>query len=269
MVTKKTEKKQHKISEKKVQAVKEIAKLIDSKNTFMIATTYNLLSHQFQAIRKSLRGKAEVRFVKKNVALKAIEASKREGIQDLAKYVTESPALIISDEDPYAVATILSDIKYPARAKTGQNAKEDIVIQAGPTDLMPGQVLTELGNVGLKAGIVGGKVTIKETHVLVKKGEKIPKTASDILMKLEITPFTIELEPVAAYDASSGKVYNGLKIDKAGALAKLKESFSSAFQFAIKIGYPTQDTISQILVNAEREAIAMNNLTTTHTTEGQ
>ena len=269
MVNQKLEKKGHKISEKKVKIVKELAKLIDSKRTFMVASTFNLLSPQLQAIRKKLRGKAEVKFVKKNVALRAIEASKREGIKEISKYVTESPALIISEEDAYDLATILSENKYPARAKTRQNAKADIVIEAGPTDLMPGPILTELGNAGLKAGIVGGKVTIKEKHVLVKKGDVIPKTASDILMKLEITPFTIELEPLAAYDANSGKVYSGLKIDKEGTLARLKEAFSSAFQFAIKIGYPNSDTIGQILINAEREAIAMNSLTTTHTTEGQ
>lgn len=269
MVKQKLEKKGHKISEKKVKTVKELAKLIDSKKTFLVASTFNLQSYQLQAIRKKLRGKAEVKFVKKNVALRAIESSKREGIKEISKYVTESPALIISDEDAYDLSTILSENQYPARAKTGQNAKTDIVVSEGPTDLMPGAVLTELANVGLKAGIVGGKVTIKEKHVLVKKGDVITKPASDILMKLEITPFTIELEPVAAYDASSGKVYCGLKIDKQATLAKLKEAFSSAFQFAIKIGYPNSETIGQILINAEREAIAMNSLTTTHTTEGQ
>jgi len=269
MVNQKLEKEGHKISEKKVKTVKELANLIDSKRTFIVASTFNLLSPQLQAIRKKLRGKAEVKFVKKNVALRAIEVSKRDGIKEISKYVTESPALIISDEDAYDIATILSENKYPARAKIGQNAKADIVVQEGPTDLMPGAILTELANAGLKSGIVGGKVTIKERNVLVKKGEVISKIASDILMKLEITPFTIELEPVAAYDASNGKVYSGLKIEKEETVARLKETFSSAFQFAIKIGYPTSETIGQILINAEREAIAMNSLTNTHTMEGQ
>jgi len=269
MVHTKLVKKGHKISAKKIETVKELTKLIDSKRTFMVASTYNLLSHQLQAIRKNLRATGEVKFVKKNVALRAIETSKREGIKELAKFVTESPALIMSDDDPYDIATILSENKYPARAKLGQNAKEDIVVPEGPTDLMPGAVLTELANAGLKAGIVGGKVTIKEKHTIVKKGEVIPKTASDILMKLEIIPFTIELEPMAAYDANTKKVYSGMKIDKVAALSKLTEGYMSAFQFAVNLGYPTSETITLILENAEREAIAMNSLITTHTTEGQ
>ena len=65
----------HKVSEKKVRIVKDLAKLIDSKSTFLVASTLNLSSSQLQTIRKKLRGKAEVKFVKKNVALKAIEQS--------------------------------------------------------------------------------------------------------------------------------------------------------------------------------------------------
>ncbi len=269
MAKDKTEqKKEHRVSEKKVRIVSELSKLIDRKNTLLVASTYNLSSSQLQEIRKKLRAKGEVKFVKKNVALRAIESSKREGIGEISKHITESPALILSDDDAFELATILSENKYPARAKTGQTAKREIVVEAGPTDLMPGPILTELGAAGLKAGIVGGKVTIKERQVLVKPGDVIPKPVSDILMKLEIMPFTVELEPLAAYDARTHNVYTGMKIDREGTLAKLKETFSCALQFAVKLEYPSADTIMQIITNAQREAIAMDSLNT-HTTEGQ
>ena len=253
-------KQKHKISEKKVKIVKELSKIIDSKNTLLVASTFNLSSSQLQEIRKKLRANAEVQFVKKNVALRAIESSKKEGIREISKHITESPALIMTNEDPYSIATILSENKYPARAKTGQTAKKDIVIEAGPTDLMPGPVLTELGAAGLKVGIVGGKVTVKEMQVLVKQGDVIPKAASDVLMKLEMTPFTVELEPLAAYDSKSQKVYTGLRIDKEGTVAKLKEAFLTAYHLAVNIGYPNRETIMQILINAQRQAIAISKL---------
>jgi len=263
------EKQKHKVSEKKIKTVRDMAKLIDSRNSLIIASTFNLSSSQLQTIRKKLRDYAEVKFVKKNVALRALDESKRVGIREIAKHVVESPALIITDKDAYEIATILSENKYPARARAGQIAKKEIVVEAGPTDLMPGPVLTELGNAGLKAGIVGGKVTVKERSVLVKQGEVIPNPVSNILMKLELMPFTAELEPLAAFDAKTGTVYTNLKIDKEGTLAQFKEAFSSAFQFAIRLGYPTLETISRILINAEREALAMEKLTHAQTTEGQ
>jgi large subunit ribosomal protein L10 len=260
---------QHKISDVKIKLVKDLAKLIDSKKTLIIASTLNLSSSQLQTIRKKLRGKADVKFVKRNFAIKAIEQSKKEGIKEIVKFVTEGPALIMTDEDAYDIASILVENKYPLRAKGGQTARKDIVVEAGPTDLMPGPILTELGAAGLKAGIVGGKVTVKERSVLVKEGEIIPNAVASVLMKLEMLPFMVELVPVAAYNSNENKVYSNLKIDKEGALAKLKEAFATSLQLAIKLEYPTTETISQIIQNAEREAIAMNNITTSHTTEGQ
>ncbi len=259
-MAKKEFKKKHKISEVKIRKAKELASLMDSKKSLVVASTLNLLSSQLQEIRKKLREKAEIKFAKKSTILRALDQSKKENIKDLSKYLLENDALIFSEEDPFDIAEILSENKYPAKAKAGQIAKEDIAIEKGPTDLMPGPILTELGNVGLKAGIVGGKVTIKERKVLLKKGEKISRAVADILMKLEISPFKVELEPLAAYDSSSKKIYNNIKIDKEETLAKLKELFSSALQFAINIGYPTKESINQILINAEKEAIALNNL---------
>lgn len=272
-MAKKKIKKEHKVSERKIRTVNELANLIDSKSTLLIASTLNLSSSQLQSIRKKLRGKADVKFVKKNVALRAIDSSKKEGIKEAEKYINESPALIITDDDAFEIASMLAENKYPARAKAGQIAKKDIAVEAGPTDLMPGPVLTELGAAGLKAGIVQGKVTIKERQVLVKQGEVIPKPVASILMKLEIMPFSVELEPLAAYDSKSKKIYTNIKIDKEGTLSKLKEAFSTSLQFAIRMAYPAFETISQIIANAEREAIALNNLTQTspnaQTTEGK
>ena len=262
--------KTHKVSERKVKLVKDLAKLIDSKNTLIIASTLNLSSSQLQTIRKKLRGKADIKFVKKNFAIKAIEQSKKEGIKEIVKFVTEGPALIMTDGDAFDIASILTENKYPARAKGGQTAKKDIVVEAGPTDLMPGPILTELGAAGLKAGIVGGKVTVKERSVLVKEGEIIPNPVASILMKLEMLPFSVELVPVAAYDSKENKIYSNLRIDKEGTLAKLKEAFATSLQFAIRMGYPSVETISQILQNAEREAIAINNMTSNaQTTEAK
>jgi large subunit ribosomal protein L10 len=60
--------------------------------------------------------------------------------------------------------------------------------------------------------IENGKIAIQENKVLVKKGEKVKPEVSAILAKLNIAPFRIGLEPLAAF--SEGKVYVGIKVDK-------------------------------------------------------
>ncbi len=266
----KTEKKKkvHKVAEKKVKNVKELASLMDSYNTTIIASTLNLESAQLQKARKTLREMAVVKFVKKSTALRALETSKKDGIKNLKGHVTESPAFIFSNSDPFEVSTVLSENRFPSKAKAGQIAPKEIKVEAGPTDLLPGPALAEFGAIGIKAGIVGGKIAVKEGKVLTKEGEKITEGVANILSKLEITPFEVGLDASAAYDSKENKVYTNIKIDKAGSLMKLQEAFSLAYQFAIGIAYPAKEVISQVLSRAEREALALNNMLTQNKSEG-
>jgi len=199
--------KEHKISEKKIKTVKEIASLIDNYDTIMIATTSGLGSSHLQNARKILRGKAEVRYVKKSAALRALDSSKKEGVKKLKEQVNESPALIFTNEDPFDLAVTLSENKFPAKAKEGQISDRDVIIEAGGTDLMPGPVLSEFGAVGIKAGIVSGKIAIKEDKVLIKEGDKITRAIASILTKLDMTPFEVGLNAQTAYDSKADKVY--------------------------------------------------------------
>ncbi|MFC1686296.1 50S ribosomal protein L10 [Nanoarchaeota archaeon] len=249
--------KKHKISEKKIQNVKILAGLIEKYKTVMIGTTMNLASAQLQKARKMLRGKAEVKYAKKSTALRALDASKKDGVKKLKENVTESPALIFTNEDPFDLAVMLSENKFPARAKAGQIAPKDIGVEAGPTDLPPGPVISEFGAVGVKAGIVGGKIAIKEGKIIAKEGEAITSAVANILTKLDIMPFEVGLDAQAAYDSTNDKIFTGIKIDKAGTLLQLQETFSTSYQFAIHVGYPTSENISQIIINAGREANAL------------
>lgn len=260
--------KKHNVSEKKLKNVKELSKLMDDHKTVMIASTTGLASADLQKSRKLLRSKAVIRYVKKSTAIKSIEASKHDGIKNLVPHVIESPALIFTDEDPFDIATILAENKFPAKAKEGQIAPADIKVEAGPTELLPGPVISEFGAAGIKAGIVGGKIAVKEDKIVVKAGEKINKVVVSILQKLEITPFEVGLEAAVAYDSRDRKVYKNIKINKEGMLSELKSAFSTAYQFALQIAYPCADTTAKIVERAEREAIALNNMLTQNNVGG-
>ncbi len=260
MAKAKIEKKKREISPKKKELVKQLAGFMDSKRTVMITSSLNIPSSLFQKIRKSLRGKAEVLTTKKSLGIRAIEQSKKEGLKDLANYVKEGSAFIFSDSDPYELATVFIENKQKAKAKPGQMAPEDLIIEKGPTELLPGPAISELGAVGLKVGVEGGKIAIKETKVLVKQGEVITKPVSDTLQKLGMLPFVIGIEPLAAYDTNTNKIYTNIVIDREGFTAKLKQAFATAHAFAVNIAYPCKETISDILQRAEREALALEKL---------
>jgi len=248
------------VSEKKKKAVTDLSKLLKEKKTFLIASIKNIPGSQFQEIVKRLRGKAVVKVPKKNLILKAIDTSKEEEIKKIGASITNDFALLFSDIDSYELAIDLISKKSPSKAKVGQIAPEDIEIPAGPTDLVPGPAISELGALGIQIQIEGGKITIKTPKVIAKKGTKITQAAADMMSKLDIKPFSIGFIPVAAFDNETKTFYADLNINPDQILENFKEAYGRALPFAVQIGYTTPETITFLIGRAGRQAIALGNL---------
>lgn len=240
---------ERKIPESKIRKVEEIAGLIKKNNTLLVVSTVNLPSGQFQEIRKKIRDKAEIRVLKKNLVIKSLE-SLGGGILKLKDHVNDNTALIFSQLDPFQVAAILSENKSSAKAKIGQIATVDISVDPGPTDLVPGPAITELQSLGLKIAIEEGKITIREGKVIVKSGEPVKEAAASLMNKLNITPFKVGFEPIAAYSSKDKKIYTGIKIDKTQTLHDLKSAYAKALALAVAIAYSCKETITLLISKA-------------------
>ena len=248
------------IPEYKKRIVAEISDLIKNKKTILIASIKDLPASQFQEISKKLRGKAIVKVPKKNLIFRAIDDSGNEAIKKLEEQIQNSVAILFSDLDTFDLAAELMKSKSPARAKPGQIAPIDIEVQAGPTDLVPGPAISELGAVGLQVQIEKGKINIRETKVIVKEGDKISQAAADIMSKLDIKPFSVGFVPLSAFDTKENKLYLEIKIDKEGTLEKLKSAHAKALGFAVEIGHPSEDTIKFLIGKAGAHAKALEKL---------
>jgi large subunit ribosomal protein L10 len=257
---KKENKKTTHVSEGKKETVKELNELIKTKKTILIASIKNIPASQFQEITKKLRGKAVVKVPKKNLIFRALENSKEESLNKLKEQINDNVAILFSDMDCFELAAELVKNKSPAKAKAGQEAPEDIEIPAGPTELVPGPAISELGALGIQIQIDKGKISIKESKVLVKKGEKISSGAAGIMSKLDIKPFSISLIPLAGYDSNEKKLYLEIKIDRGKAIEELKRAFGKALPFAVEIGYACKDTIGFLLGKAGMQARAIEKL---------
>ena len=238
------------VSESKKKAVKEIVDLMKHSKTVLVASVKNLPASQFQEISKKLRGKAVVKVLKKNIVLRAIDESKNEDLKEIKNFVKDSTAVLFSDLDAYDLASDLIQNKSPAKAKAGQEAPEDITVEAGPTDLVPGPAISELGALGIQIQIDKGKITIKSPKVIVKRGEKISEGASSVMNKLDIKPFSIGFIPLSAFDTKENKLYREISIDREGTLKELKDSFAKALAFAVHIGFATSETIKFMIGKA-------------------
>ena len=252
--------KTHKVSEKKKGVVKELSDLIKNRKTVLIASIKNLPASQFQEISKKLRSKAVVKVLKKNLILKAIDESKNEKAKELKDYIKEDSAVLFSDIDSFDLASELIENKSPAKAKVGQESPKDIEVEAGPTDLVPGPAISEPGGLGIQIQIDKGKIHIKESKIIVKKGEKISEAASSLMNKLDIRPFSIGFIPMIAFDTKEGKIYFNMNVDKEGTLAELKKLYSKALAFAVGMEYFSAETINFIVGKAGIHGKAIENL---------
>ena len=235
------------ISDVKKKIVKDLAELM-KKRTVMIVSIKNLPSAQFQEIKKKLRGRGVIQVAKKNLVDFALDHSGRKELHELVPFVDADTALLFSEDDAFEISGFLASNKTPAKAKIGQEAPEDIEIKAGVTDLLPGPDISALSAVGLQPKVEGGKIAIMNDAILVKKGEAINAAKASILAKLDITPFSIGLEPIAAF--YDGKVYKDIKIDREASLEELKDAFGRALAFAVELDYVTGDTLTYILGKA-------------------
>ncbi len=253
-------KRQRQVSNVKIKEVAKLKKLIESKKTIFIASIKNIPASQFQEISKKLRGKAVIKVPKKSLVIRALDFSANETIKALKKEIKENTAILFSDLDAFELALELVKNKTLLKAKPGQEAPEDIEIESGPTDLVPGPAISELGALGIQIQIEKGKIHIKTPKIITRKGEKISQAAADVMNKLGIKPFSVGFEPLCALDSKEGKIYLEIRIDPEETIKELKEAFSKALAFSVEIGYTSEDTIKFLIGRAASHERALNAL---------
>jgi large subunit ribosomal protein L10 len=255
-----TERKVKKVSEAKKKVVKSLVDSIKSNRTTLIASMRGLPSAQYHKIKKDLRKTASVTVAKKNLTLRAFDETKSPALESLKSEIKADIAIFFSDEDPFKLSGILTDNQSPTKAKAGDIAPEDINVEPGPTDLVPGPAISELSGVGLKVAVEGGKLAIKQPHTIVKAGDVIKPNVASVMSKLNINPMKVGFTPIAAYDSKEDKIYIGIKIDKKGTLESLRESITKALSFTINISFPTKDSIKYLIGKAGLQEKAIENL---------
>ncbi len=190
-------------NDQKKAVVKEFQELVKEYPIIGVVNMEGLPTPSVQNMRATLRNDhVALRMAKKRL-LKIIleEADKNKpGLKELVPHLKGMPALICAKTNPFKLYKKLEKSKSPAPAKAGQEAPKDIVVPAGPTGFAPGPIIGELGKFKIKAGIDGGKVSIKEDATVAKEGDVIKADLAAILSRLGITPMEIGLDLRAVYE---------------------------------------------------------------------
>jgi large subunit ribosomal protein L10 len=239
-----------------------IKKIQDYAKKFPIVGVLNmhgLPSAQLARMRSNLRKQVEILMCKKSLILLALEKLKesKAGIENLEQVLPEMPALIFTNDNPFALYKTIKKSKSKAPAKPNQLAPFDLVVPAGPTPFAPGPVLSELAQLGIKAGVEGGKVAVKTDCVVCKQGQPIKAALAAMLTRLGIEPMEVGLDLVSVYEAGMLYPKSVLDIDETKFLSDLTTAASWAFNLAMEASYASKDTAEPLLQKAFREAKAV------------
>ncbi len=221
-----------------------------------LVDVHGIPAAQLQGIRRDLHGKAVLRMTR-NTLIEHAFAELGGDYADLEEFIAGQSALIFTNENPFSLYRTLERTKTKMAAKPGEVAPQDIVVPKGPTNFKPGPVVGELQQAGIPAVIESGKVRIRDTKVVVKKGDVISKKVADVLSKLDIKPMDVGLRLQAAFYERTIFRPEMLAIDEEAYRRDITLAARQAFSLSVNAAYPTKVTAAAILGKAFSEAKAL------------
>jgi len=240
----------------KKKEVEDIKKRSGEFTLIGLVDMYGIPATQVQQIRRNLRGTATIKMTRNTLIKHAFDeiGGDKAG---LSRYISGHSALIFTNENPFKLFKTLEKTKTKMAAKPGEIAPEDIVVEKGPTSFKPGPIVGELQQAGIPAAIEAGKVKIRETKTVVKKGQPFTAKQAEILAKLDIKPMDVGLLLQVAYFEGSIYEPSVLAIDEGKVLAQLALAGQQAFNLSVNAAIPTRETMVPIIAKAVREARAL------------
>jgi large subunit ribosomal protein L10 len=213
-----------------------------------------------QQMRRELRSRGHPMVVAPNSAIRhALElaAEERPSLRPLLDHVTDQTAVLVADENPFALAQQLDRTRSPTPARGGEIAPNDIRVPAGTTSFKPGPIVGELQHAGFPAAIEKGKVVIKKDVTIVKAGQPIPREVAGLLSRMDIKPLEVGLALRALVDRDTFYPPTVLAIDLDAQREEMIRAHRSALALALELAWTTPMTIEALLVRARRQALAL------------
>ncbi len=254
-------------SPKKKAIVEKTAVLAKKYPVIVVTKLSKVRATQLMAVRKALRGNAEVFVVKNTLAILALKKVGIKNADELLGHLTGQNALIFSNLDPFKLFLTLEKNKVNLPARAGDVAPEDIIVPAGNTGLPAGPVLSEFREAGIQTKIEAGSIWVNKDSVAAKKGIVISPKLASLFSKLGIKPIRAGLSIALGYE--KGLIYSGdlVAIDLEKYRENLVQAYNSSKGLAMIIGYVTRETAPEMIMKAYREALALATETGTMTRE--
>lgn len=241
-------------TEAKEKGLENLKQLVNRYSTIGLIDMNKMPTKELQMIKKNLSNDVIIKVVKKSLIKLAFENSEK---NELISILPKQPGILFSNLEPFTLFKKVNLLRFKTFAKERDIASEDVTIQPGPTDLLPGPAISELQKVGLVAGVEGGKIVIKRSATILKKGQEISSEVASVLRKLKIPIAEVKLKIELLFD---GNLYPKDALEMVEVYpSKLGELFNKALNLSIAISYPTKENIKYLLIKAYQNMKALEN----------
>jgi len=238
----------------KVDSVEALMATINDSKMIGLVNVEGVGAKQLQGIRDNLRGSAVIKMARNTLMIRALESSKKKGINDLVKYVSGPVAFVFSDQDPFVLSKFLGENKAAAPAKGGQIAPKDIVVPAMNTGVAPGPFISELAGLKIPSRVKGGTIHITDDTVAVKAGAIISNAMAMMLTRLGIEPMELQLKLIAAYSDGAVLTADNFDVNLEDLFKQVLLGHQYAVNLSVNTGIPTVETMPLIIAKANMEA---------------
>lgn len=243
------------VSERKKKEVEEIKELIEKYPIIGLIDLFKMPSRQLQLIRKNMRANASIRMCKKSILSLALKkVTNKGGIEKLNEFGAKEPALVFSTIDAFRLFKFFKNNKSPTYAKPNDVATDDILIPAGPTNLMAGPAIGEFQRAKIPAMVKEGKIHVREDTIAVKKNGVISVQLAELLKKLGIQPIEIGINVLAVWEDNIIYGKEVLNIDQELFTQQIKVAHSHALNLSVNISYPNEESIKILIKKGYQNA---------------
>ncbi len=241
---------------RKAKIMEKFVELINKYPTIMFADFARVPANHFQHARKELSPDIRFFVIKRRLVFKVASELDKKRLDKLLKHMPLNLVVIFSKKDPSETYRLITERKANVFLKPGDIAESNIIIPKGPTDIVPGHILTDLRAMNIPTKIQGGKIAIIENFTIAKKGEVISHQIADLLRNLDIKPLKVGFKIKAAVD-SEGLLYlpEVLSIAREDVVNMLTKAHSTALSIAIEMREINKYTIKPLAEKAIRGAL--------------
>jgi large subunit ribosomal protein L10 len=237
-------------------AIRDLAK--DNKVLGIVNIT-GIPGEQFQQMRKNLSASVKMKVVRNNLLYLAMKEvfGDNKSVDEFLDNVEGQTALVATDINPFKLYKQMEATKTKSPARGGEKAPEDVIVNEGETDFKAGPIVGDLQKVGIPAGIVSGKVVIKNTKTVVKAGGRISQPLAVMLTRLDILPLTVGLDLRAALEEAMVFRKDVLAVDEVLIRTQVVRAASGAYNLAMFMSYPTALTTKPLIAKAHNQALGL------------